>query len=392
MTKTVCIVTATRAEWGLLRPLAELIKNDESYSLILCATGTHYLPEFGNTYKEIISDGFTIDERVDIIQSEIRDAVDISNITALAISGFAKIFSHRKIDLIILLGDRYETLAVALAAMNAKIPIAHLYGGEMTQGAIDDCIRHAITKLSYLHFTSCETYKNRVIQLGEQPDRVYNVGAIGIDNIRNMKLLTKKDLESEIGFSIGESKYAVVTFHPETLNNADVRNQCEQVLDALSEFPEMKFIITKSNADEGGLIINEMIDAYAENHSNIFAAPSLGNLKYLSALKHASMVIGNSSSGITEVPYFKIPTINIGIRQRGRVQAESIINCGIDKNEIVSAMKTAMSDEFLKKASESKYPYGDGHAAEKIAEGLHEWLDGDKIDLKKVFYDIKSEV
>ena len=388
MTKTICVVTATRAEWGLLRPLAELIKMDEEFNLLLAATGTHYCSEFGNTYKEILADGFSIDERVDIILSPIQNAVDVSNIMARAITGFAEMFARHTVDLLIVLGDRYETLAVSIAALNAKIPIAHLHGGELTEGAIDDSIRHAITKLSYLHFTSCEAYRRRVIQLGEQPDRVYNVGAIGIDNIREMELLLKEDLASILDFDIKNSKYCVVTFHPETLNNTNVRDQCDQLLQALSSFPDLKFIITKSNADEGGMIINEMVDSYAEDHQNVLTVASLGNLKYLSALKHASMVIGNSSSGIAEVPYFKIPTVNLGIRQKGRIMAETVINCSIETSAIVNAMKIALSDDFLQKAASAAYPYGDGHAAEKIVDALHEWLDNGRIDLKKEFYDM----
>jgi len=228
-----------------------------------------------------------------------------------------------------------------------------------------------------------------VIQLGEQPDRVYTVGAIGIDNIRQMTFLSKEELTSALAFDIGTSKYGVVTFHPETLNNSNVRYQCDQLLHALYAFPDMKFIITKSNADEGGMIINEMIDSYAKEHANILAVSSLGNLKYLSALKHASMVIGNSSSGILEVPYFKIPTVNLGVRQKGRIQAETVINCSIETSEIVDAMKTAMSEEFLQRADSASYPYGDGHAAERIMAALHEWLDDGSIDLKKEFYDIE---
>lgn len=391
MTKNICIVTATRAEWGLLRPLAELIKKDPELDLTIAATGTHFLPEFGNTYEEIIVNGFSISERVDIIKSSIKNATDVSNTMAQAIMGFADVFSCRKIDMVILLGDRYETLAVAIAAMNAKVPIAHLHGGELTEGAMDDSIRHAITKLSYLHFTACVEYRERVIQLGEHPSRVYNVGAIGIDNIREIPLLSRAELSDEIHFDITDTNYAVVTFHPETLNNQNVEAQCKALLNALSEFSDMKFIITKSNADEGGLIINEMIDAYAKEHANTLAVSSLGNLRYLSALKHAKMAIGNSSSGIVEVPYFKVPTVNIGIRQRGRIQAASIINCSIDKKEIVAAIEVARSHEFREIACTSEYPYGDGHASEKIIATIHEWLDEEKIDMKKEFYDLKID-
>lgn len=389
MTKTICIVTATRAEWGLLRPLAKEIQEDDAFSLLLAVTGTHFSEEFGNTWKEIVSDGFSIDERVDIITSPIQNAVDVSNTMARALTGFSEVFSRHEIDLVILLGDRYETLAVALAAMNARIPIMHLYGGDVTEGALDDAIRHSISKLSYLHCTSCETYRKRVIQLGEEPNRVYNVGAIGIDNVRKMQHLSKKELAEELGFAITEGDYTVVTFHPETLNNSNVKEQCQQFLDALSAFPDMKYIITKSNADEGADIINKMMEEYASLNSNAFVVSSLGNLRYLSALKSASLVIGNSSSGIMESPYFRVPTINLGIRQRGRIQSECIINCEINTAEIIHAMQKALSPEFREFAKTTDYPYGDGHAAEKIMAVLHEWLDTDRIDLKKKFYDIE---
>lgn len=390
MTKTICIVTATRAEWGLLRPLAKEIQEDDAFALFLTVTGTHFSEEFGNTWKEIISDGFSIDERVDIIMSPIQNAVDVSNTMARALTGFSGVFSRHKIDLVILLGDRYETLAVALAAMNARVPIMHLYGGDVTEGALDDAIRHSISKLSYLHCTSCETYRKRVIQLGEEPIRVYNVGAIGIDNVRRMHLLSKKELAEELGFAIAESDYAVVTFHPETLNNSNVKEQCQKFLDALSAFPDMRYIITKSNADEGADIINRMMEKYAASNPNAFVVSSLGNLRYLSALKSASLVIGNSSSGIMESPYFRVPTINLGIRQRGRIQSECIINCEISTAEIIQAMQKALSPEFREFAKTADYPYGDGHAAEKILAVLHEWLDADRIDLKKKFYDIEA--
>ena len=391
MRKTICVVTATRAEWGLLRPLVENIQDDDKFSLFLAVTGTHFSEEFGNTWKEIVSDGFSIDERVDIITSPIQNSVDVSNTMARALSGFSMVFSKHDIDMVILLGDRYETLAVALAAMNAQIPICHLHGGELTEGLIDEAIRHSISKLSYLHCTSCETYRKRVIQLGEEPHRAYNVGAIGIDNVRKMHLLSKKELAEELGFAIAESDYAVVTFHPETLNNSNVKEQCQKFLDALSAFPDMRYIITKSNADEGADIINRMMEEYAASNPNAFVVSSLGNLRYLSALKSASLVIGNSSSGIMESPYFRVPTINLGIRQRGRIQSECIINCEISTAEIIQAMQKALSPEFREFAKTADYPYGDGHAAEKILAVLHEWLDTDRIDLKKKFYDMEAE-
>lgn len=388
MKKNICMVTATRAEWGLLRPLAHLIKNDDAYKLTLAVTGTHFLKEFGETYKEILSDGLTIDERIDILSEAAHSGKDVSVIMANAISKFADFFSQNKFELIILLGDRYETLAIAIAAMNAKIPILHLYGGEITEGAIDDAIRHAISKLSYLHCTSCENYRNRVIQLGESPERVYNTGAIGIDNIRKMHLLSKEKLSKELNFDLISSSYALVTFHPETLNTIDIHSQCSELLSALSTLNTMKFIITKSNADEGAEIINKMMDEYANRHKNVLVVSSLGNRRYLSALKYASVMIGNSSSGLSEAPYFKVPTVNIGIRQKGRIQTDSVINCQIKKEDIIQAINTALSEEFKKDRENTVYPFGDGHAAEKILTVIHKWLDDGIINLKKVFYDL----
>lgn len=388
MKKTICIVTATRAEWGLLRPLAKQIKDEGIYNLFLAVTGTHFLKEFGNTYQEIIKDGFTINACADILQTPVHNAHEVSAVMARGITGFAKIFAENVIDAVVLLGDRYETLAFAIAAMNARIPICHLHGGEITIGAVDDAIRHAITKLSYLHFTACEEYRQRVIQMGENPDRIYNVGAIGIDNIRQMKLLSKEELAETLQFDLS-GHYASVTFHPETLNIEDVQKQCNSLLSALSAFPELKYIITKSNADEGADVINKILDEYAAEHNNVYLVSSLGNLRYLSSLKHASVVIGNSSSGILEAPYFRVPVVNIGLRQEGRIQSKCIINCSADAADIKAAIRKALSPEFNSVAENAEYPYGDGHASEKILAVLHKWLDEDRIDLKKRFYDLE---
>ena len=276
------------------------------------------------TYKEIEKDGIKIDEKIEILLSADTPSA-ISKSMGLAMISFADYFEKLKPDMLIVLGDRYETLAIATVAMNKRIPIAHLHGGETTEGAIDESIRHAITKMSYLHFTSTEEYRNRVIQLGEDPERVFSVGAIGIENILNEKLMSKLELEKSINFVL-DKPYAIVTFHPVTLEENNSKEQVKELLDSLDTFNDMKFIFTKANADSGGRVINEMIDNYVNSHENAVAFNSLGLTRYLSALKYCTMVIGNSSSGLLEVPSFGIPTINIGDRQKGRLQADSIIN------------------------------------------------------------------
>lgn len=385
--KIVCIATSARSDWGLLRPLAKAIRDDNTFDLLIFATGSHYCQEFGNTYKDIISDGFNIDERIDM-QLYTESPAAISKTLALTVIGFADAFARHSIDLLIVMGDRYEMLGVCIAAMNAKIPIAHLAGGDITKGAIDDAIRHAITKLSYLHFTSCDLSRKRVIQMGESPNRVFVVGELGIDNIQEMELLNKKEISDDIKFDITNYIYGIITFHPETLGDEEIGMQCCELLSALSEYPKLKYIITKSNADEGGSIINTIFEQYAKENENVYITASLGTRRYLSLLKHASFVLGNSSSGIVEAPYFNIPTINIGLRQEGRLQAKSIINCSIRKNDIVYAISQALSKDYLDSIRNQECPYGDGNASKKILSILHEWLDNDRIDLKKEFYDM----
>ncbi len=304
----------------------------------------------------------------------------------LAMIGFADYFEKLNPDLLIVLGDRYETLAVAMAGMNKKVPIAHLYGGETTEGAIDESIRHAITKLSYLHFTSTENYRRRVIQLGEHPDRVFNVGAIGIENILNENLIPKEKLGNELKINLTK-RYAVVTFHPVTLENESPKTQIESLLDVCKIYKDINFIFTKANADSKGRVINQLIDEYTKVNDNIIAFTSLGMIKYLSALKYCSMVIGNSSSGLLEAPSFGVPTINIGNRQKGRLQASSVINCSPAQEEIKQAIDLALSDSFIKQAKMTVNPYGNGDTSRKVVETVKEYLLNRKIDLKKKFYD-----
>ncbi|MCC3399639.1 UDP-N-acetylglucosamine 2-epimerase (hydrolyzing), partial [Clostridiales bacterium AHG0011] len=292
-------------------------------------------------------------------------AVAVSKAMGLALIGFSEYFEENRPDILLILGDRYEMLAVACAATNAGIPIAHLYGGETTEGALDESIRHAITKLSYLHFTSTIEYRNRVIQMGESPDRVFSVGAIGIENVMCTELYSKSDLEEALNWKLDRS-FAIVTYHPVTMESGMAVGQVNELLKALDAFPEMKFIITKANADSEGLSINKRIEDYAHNHANVKVCDSLGMKRYLSALKYADMVIGNSSSGLIEVPSFLIPTINIGNRQKGRLQAESVINCEAVCDCIVMAVNRAMSREFRERIRHVRNPYGDGDTSERV--------------------------
>jgi GDP/UDP-N,N'-diacetylbacillosamine 2-epimerase (hydrolysing) len=288
--------------------------------------------------------------------------------------------------MLIVLGDRYETLAVCCAAMNQRIPIVHLYGGETTEGAVDESIRHAITKLSYLHFTSTEEYRRRVIQLGEQPNRVFCVGAIGIENILNEKLMSKTELETSINFKL-DRPYAVITFHPVTLENNNSAEQFKALLDVCKNHKDMEYIYSKANADVNGRDINQLIDKFVEESANAVVFTSLGMVRYLSAVKYSSMVIGNSSSGLVEAPSFGVPTINIGDRQKGRLQADSVINCEPTIEEIDKAFTLALTKEFKDKAHNTINHYGDGNSSEKIVNVIKEFLLKDKIDLKKKFYD-----
>lgn len=385
MKKIISILTATRAEYGLLKPIITKLNTIEKFDIRIVATGAHLSPEFGLTYKEIQKDGFKIDEEIEILLSSDTPS-SISKSMGLAMISFSDYFSKLNPDLLIVLGDRYETLAVATTAMNQRIPIAHLYGGETTEGAIDESIRHAITKLSYLHFTSTNEYRNRVIQLGEHPDRVYNVGAIGIENILNEKHLSKEELEKELKIDLSKP-YVLGTFHPVTLENNTSEKQIESLLEVCKEYKNLNFLLTKANADAKGRIINQIIDRYAIENDNIATFTSLGMKRYLSALKYCSMVIGNSSSGLIEAPSFGIPTINIGDRQKGRLQASSIINCQPSKDSIKQAIVQAMSKSFVEEAKKTINPYGSGNTSDKIIEVIKEYVFGKKIDLKKKFYD-----
>lgn len=387
MKQKICVVTATRAEYGLLKPLMKKFHKNPKFDLKVVVTGAHLSSEFGLTYKEIINDGFSIDKKIEILLSSDSPS-SISKSMGLAIMGFADYFSEIRPDLLVLLGDRYETLAIASSALNERIPIAHLHGGETTEGAVDEAIRHAISKLSYIHFTSTEVYRDRVVQLGEDPERVFSVGALGVENILTENLLSKVDLLERLGIA-NNKPYALITFHPTTLEHYTAEDQIIDLLEVCKSRSNMNFIITKANADSGGRIINQIIDQYGEKCENIYTYTSLGLTKYLSAMKYTSFVGGNSSSGIIEAPSFGVPTVNIGDRQKGRIQADSIINSKPTFDDISRAFDLATDSKFLESIINVKNPYGTGDTSNKIIDIISDFLENDKINLKKSFYDLR---
>ncbi len=385
--KNVCVITGTRAEYGLLKPLIEKINNDTYMNLQLVATGMHLSPEFGLTYQEIEQDGFVIAERNEMLLSS-DTPNGITKSVGLGTIGFADIFTRIAPDMVVILGDRYEALAAATAAMIHRIPIAHIHGGELTEGIIDDPIRHAITKMSILHFTTTEVYKNRVIQLGEHPDRVFNVGALGVENIKKQRLMSKKELEKNIGMNL-DKPYIMVTFHPVTLESNTVEEQIVYLLEALDSMEDYQILFTKANADMDGRIINQKIDAYVNrNKGRAIAFTSLGMIRYLSALRYCEMVVGNSSSGVIEAPSFHIPTVNIGDRQKGRVRGKSVVDCNCIPEEIINAMHTAQimnKNDILRNEDN---PYEGKNTSETILSEIKKHLEAG-IEIKKCFYDMK---
>ncbi len=384
--KKICIVTGTRAEYGLLKPVIEKVHKAEDMELQLAVTGMHLSSEFGLTYCEIEDDGYPISGKIEMLLSS-DTTVGITKSMGVALMGFADYFEENRPDIVVILGDRYEMLMVASAAMIARIPIAHIHGGEKTEGAIDEAIRHCITKMSHLHFTSTEEYRRRVIQLGEQPQNVYNVGALGIESIRMLKLMQKEELEKNLGFDFKEHTI-MVTYHPVTLENMTSREQFANILSVIDKHKDIFVIFTKANSDTDGRIINHMIDEYAARNSDKCKAfMSLGQLRYLSTLQFCTAVVGNSSSGIVEAPSFGIPTVNIGDRQKGRASAESVIHCGNSIEEIENALELAMSENFRKKARTVKNLYEKAGTSDTIIKVIRDALDNG-INIKKEFYDI----
>lgn len=386
--RKICVVTGTRADYGLLYWLLKEIDNDEKLELQLVATAMHLSPEFGLTYKTIEEDGFEITDKVELLLSSDSE-IAVSKAIGLGCISFAETFQKLNPDMVLVLGDRFEVFSAASAAMIMKIPLVHLHGGETTQGAIDEALRHSITKMATYHFPATEKYKKRIIQMGEQSERVFNFGMAGLDNIYKLDLLSKKELESSLDFNL-DHKIALVTYHPVTLDDNSTEENINNLLSALDQF-ELNIIFTKSNADTGGRIINQKIAEYVEMNSDksIFV-DSLGQLRYLSALKHVDLMIGNSSSGITEAPSFKLPVVNIGDRQKGRVKAENIIDTNNSFSEITKSIKIALSTEFKQQLSNLINPYDkfqDGRTSEKIKDKLKAIPLNNNI-LKKEFNDI----
>lgn len=386
MTRKICVITGTRAEYGLMRWVMQGIKDDPELRLQVIATGMHLSPEFGLTYREIEKDGFQIDRKVEMLTSS-DTPVGIAKSMGLGLIGFADAFNELSPDLIVVLGDRFEIFGAVAAALVARIPVAHLHGGEATEGLIDEAIRHSITKMSHLHFVAAEEYRQRVIQLGEQPVRVFLVGGLGIDNIKRLKLLDRAALEASLDFKLSQ-KNLLITFHPVTLETATAADQMAALLAALAELKDTQLIFTLPNADTDGRSLIKMVEQFVAQHPCARAYTSLGQLRYLSCIAHVDGVVGNSSSGLAEVPSFRKGTINIGDRQRGRVQAASVINSAPTRQSIAAALERLYDADFQASLSQVRNPYGEGGASEKIIAAVKS-VALDEL-LKKRFYDSDS--
>lgn len=365
--RKICVITGTRAEFGLLSGLMRLIQQSDLTQLQVIATNMHLSPRYGNTYREIEESGFVIDYKVPILDDAAADnANETLRAMSRAIIGFAEAYDALQPDLIVVLGDRFEILAAVESALIKQIPVAHIHGGELTLGAYDDAIRHSITKMSHLHFTSTEEYRKRVIQLGEQPERVWYVGALGVENIKKLPLMSKEEIEEDLQFEINKHTI-LVTYHPETLASNDGKVDIDAFLSALDEFPELRIIFTMPNSDNGSYLIREAIEEYvSRNALRACAYTSLGVKRYLSVMKYCAAVVGNSSSGILETPSFHIPTLDIGSRQGGRMAADSVWHCGTDKQSIVDGLKHILSAEFRQIATAASNPYEKEGTAENI--------------------------
>lgn len=384
--RKICVFTGTRAEYGILSDLMKLIDNDESLKLQIVATNMHLSPEFGLTYREIENDGFVIDKKVEMLLSSDTQIGTVKSMGLGAI-GFADALNDLSPDLIVILGDRFEMLVAAQSALIFKVPIAHLYGGEITEGAYDDSIRHAITKMSHLHFTSTEEYRHRVIQMGEAPERVFHVGALGIDNILRERIMSLKELEESLSFSLGD-KFLVVTFHPVTMESCTAEEQCKALLNVLEkEISQYKILFTLPNSDTNGRIIISLIRSFVNTYSDrSIAVTSLGKHRYYAALKYATAVIGNSSSGLVEVPAFHIPTLNIGDRQKGRCRGDSVVDCAATNIGINKGMSIVLSEAVRNKAKYSESPYYKQGVLHSIFDVISTYPLGNL--LNKTFYNL----
>lgn len=384
--KTICVVTGTRAEYGLLRWLMEGIRQSPDLTLQVIVTGAHLSPEFGLTYRDIEADGFVIDRKVEMLLSS-DTSVGVAKSMGLAMIGFGDAFAELSPDLVLVLGDRYEIFSAAAAATIARIPVAHLHGGETTEGAFDEALRHSITKMAHLHFVAAQAYRRRVIQLGEDPARVFLVGGLGVDNILKLDLLDRGALEAALDFKLGP-KNLLITFHPATLEQGAAAGQMDELLAALDTLPDTHLIFTMPNADTEGRALSRQLEAYVAGRPNAKVFASLGQRRYLSAIAQVDAVVGNSSSGLAEVPSFRKATVNIGERQKGRLKAQSVIDCETDRESIKTALARAYSAEFQASLGQVRSPYGDGGASQKILHILetHDFSGS----LKKTFHDIPN--
>lgn len=384
--KKICIATGTRAEYGLLKTVIDLVDRDNELELHLAVTGMHLSNEFGMTINEIIADGYAIDAKIDMSINS-ASSVSMAKSMSLALVGFAEYFDRQRPDIVIILGDRYEMLMVAVASLVSRVPIAHIHGGELTEGAIDEAIRHSITKMSHLHFSSTESYKKRIIQLGECASNVYNVGALGVENLKNINYISCEELSADLGIDLNK-KTILFTYHPVTLNHITSKEQIRSIFSVLDKHKEYQVLFTKANSDTDGRIINSEIERYVlENNDRCIFVSSLGQVRYLSSLRYCSMVMGNSSSGLIEVPSFHIPTINIGDRQRGRLCGETVISCECKHEDIEAAFIKATSESFMKRVSMMTNPYEGKETSRRIVHTIKTRLQ-EGIDIKKKFNDI----
>lgn len=382
--KKVLVVTGTRAEYGLLYWTMKEIQKDKDLQLQLIVTGSHLSEEYGYTVEQIKKDGFKIDEEIDMLIDSNKKSAIVKSM-GLEMIQMAQAFDRLKPDILLILGDRYEIFVAATCAMMMNIPIAHMNGGESTEGAIDEQIRHAITKMAHIHFAGAEYYRERIIKMGEEPWRVHNVGQAGIENIKRLRLLTKTELEYELGIKL-DKKVFLITYHPVTLGVQDIENQMENLLKAISEF-DAKYIFTYPNADYGNKIIIDKINEFRQNHDNVYVFYSLGQVKYLSLMKYTDVMIGNSSSGIIESPSFKLPVVNIGDRQKGRLRNKNIIDVGNNEIEIIEGINKALyNKQFINSLNDLENVYGDGTTSEKVVKILKTIEINEKLLHKKLDY------
>lgn len=379
--RKICVVTGTRAEYGLFYPIMQKIQDSEKLELQVVATTMHLSEEFGNTYKQIEKDGFKINEKIENLLASDKKS-SIAKSTGLATVLLSDAFNRLEPDVVLILGDRFETHAAATTAMLMNIPIAHIHGGEITEGAVDEQIRHSITKMSYLHFTSTEQYRQRIIQMGEAPDRVFNTGAPGIDNIVHLEFFSKEDLEKDLNWKFGD-KSALFTYHPVTLESTDIESDLESTFSTL-EKSELNILFTYANVDDGGRVINQKIEEFClTNPRKYKVVKSLGQLKYLSAMKYVDLLIGNTSSGIIEAASFQKPVVNIGDRQKGRLQSGNVVDCDIVA--LSSAIEKGISIEFQEKCKTVSNIYGDGKASKIIVD----ILENMELSIVKRFVDLE---